>query len=124
MREWSPITACKNAMPTTVSATVRDVSEFGGVHVDRGPGIAADPFAGDPADVAQPVIPAPNQDRSHGREDQPQSGGDLHQSQALTPAHSHVLLDHRCCGAVRADVRPARVVVHSLRTVLAVVPFV
>lgn len=85
--------------------------------------VAADPLAGNPVVVAQPVDPAPNQDGVHGRGGQVQPVGDLDRAQALAPAQGHDVLHHRGGGAVRAGVRPAGVIVHSRRAVLAVAQF-
>ena len=54
-----------------MAAAVGDVPELGDINVEhlaRGlVFVAADRFAGDPVDVAQPVDPAADQDSVHGR---------------------------------------------------------
>jgi len=72
------------------AAAVGDVSELLDVHVDQRAGrvvlVAADRFAGVPVDVREPVEPAADQDRVHGRGGQVQPGADLDRAKPAAPA--------------------------------------
>jgi hypothetical protein len=106
------------------AAAVGDVAELGDVDVDQltrsGPLIAAGRLTGDPVDVGQPVEPAPDQHRMHGRGRDPQLRPDRHRPQPLLPPHVHDLADHRLrgLGVLGATCRGS--VIHPGRTLRAI----
>jgi hypothetical protein len=68
--------------------------------------VAADRFAGDPVDVAEPAQPAARQDRVHRRGGHTEPAGDLHWPEALFAAQMHDLADQRLRGSRWAVFRP------------------
>ncbi len=97
--------AAEVAPPTAVG----DVAELLHVHVQQRTGVvvfvAADRFAGTPVDVPEPVEPAADQHRVHGRGGQPEPGGDRDRPQPMPPPQVHDRPHHRLRRPRRRAVR-------------------
>ena len=93
------------------AAAVGDVAELGHINMDQRPGmvvlVPADRFTAGPVHVRQPVDPASDQYRVHGRGRDPEPAADLDRSQAVSSSQRHDLFLHRLRGPVGTGPGPA-----------------
>lgn len=100
-----------------VATAVGDVGELGDVDVDQRAGVvvlvAAQGFAGDAVEVAEPVDPAPHQHRVDGRGGQAEPAGDLDRAESLAPPQPHDPPHHLRAGPGWARVGSRAAVLHA-----------